>query len=194
MGVAMEGAMVHIRGEGWEEPKVGSVFDMEVRPTFDPKTHEVFGQARETHVLGEGSVWAWKLVEHHVYDGVQVVDWHHAAEHLAETAGLLEGEGTPAARTGYQAREEPLYEGHAYAMAQEVIEKAKRKRKVAADLRREAGYFQTHQRRMPDAVHGVAGAVCREWDALESSWDRAVAAGAGGDYGSALRHPLAGCL
>ena len=31
MGVAMDGAMIHIRGEGWKELKVGCVFDIELQ-------------------------------------------------------------------------------------------------------------------------------------------------------------------
>jgi hypothetical protein len=38
MGVAMDGTMIHIRGEGWKELKVGCVFDVEERPTLDPET------------------------------------------------------------------------------------------------------------------------------------------------------------
>ena len=40
MGVGMDGAMIHIRQEGWKELKVGCVFDIEVRPIFDQQTHE----------------------------------------------------------------------------------------------------------------------------------------------------------
>jgi hypothetical protein len=38
MGVAMDGANIHIREEGWKELKVGSLFDVEVRPTLDKET------------------------------------------------------------------------------------------------------------------------------------------------------------
>jgi len=38
MGVAMDGGMIHIREEGWKELKVGSLFDVEVRPTVDKET------------------------------------------------------------------------------------------------------------------------------------------------------------
>jgi hypothetical protein len=38
MGVAMDGGMIHIRDEGWKEIKVGSLFDVEVRPTLDEET------------------------------------------------------------------------------------------------------------------------------------------------------------
>jgi hypothetical protein len=40
MGAAMDGAMVHILDEGWKELKVGCVFDIEVRPTFDKESKE----------------------------------------------------------------------------------------------------------------------------------------------------------
>jgi hypothetical protein len=38
MGVAMDGGKIHIRNEGWKELKVGSLFDVEVRPTLDKET------------------------------------------------------------------------------------------------------------------------------------------------------------
>jgi hypothetical protein len=41
MGVAMDGSMIHIRDEGWKELKVGTLFDVEVRPTFDRHTKEM---------------------------------------------------------------------------------------------------------------------------------------------------------
>jgi len=40
IGAAMDGAMVHILEEGWKELKVGCVFDIEVRPTFDKESQE----------------------------------------------------------------------------------------------------------------------------------------------------------
>ena len=40
MGAAMDGTKMHIRDEGWKELKVGSVFDVEVRPTRDRETGE----------------------------------------------------------------------------------------------------------------------------------------------------------
>jgi hypothetical protein len=40
LGVGLDGGMVHIRGEGWKELKVGCVFEIEVKPTPDPATGE----------------------------------------------------------------------------------------------------------------------------------------------------------
>ena len=39
-GVAMDGAMVHLREEGWKELKVGCVFDIETRTEFDKGSGE----------------------------------------------------------------------------------------------------------------------------------------------------------
>jgi hypothetical protein len=40
MGAAMDGAMVHLREEGWKELKVGCVFDIEPRAEFDQDSGE----------------------------------------------------------------------------------------------------------------------------------------------------------
>ena len=40
LGVGMDGAMIHIRQEGWKELKVGCVFEIEVRPIFDQESTE----------------------------------------------------------------------------------------------------------------------------------------------------------
>ena len=41
MGVAMDGTMVHIVGEGWKELKVGTVFDVAVGPRQDERTGDL---------------------------------------------------------------------------------------------------------------------------------------------------------
>ena len=40
LGVGIDGAKIHIRQEGWKELKVGCLFEIEVRPIFDPETKE----------------------------------------------------------------------------------------------------------------------------------------------------------
>jgi hypothetical protein len=40
LGVGIDGAKIHIRQEGWKELKVGCLFDVAVRPIFDPETKE----------------------------------------------------------------------------------------------------------------------------------------------------------
>jgi len=181
MGVAMDGGMIHIRNEGWKELKVGSLFDVEVRPTRDAETGErvelahavnnsyvahlggpeIFGQmvwaeaarrdweqAADTEAIGDGAPWIWNLTLEHFYDSRQVVDWYHAAEHLAGVARLLKDEGGLAEKRWYNARETTLFEGHAARIAQELEAAARTQPSVAKELEKEAGYFRKNQRRM----------------------------------------------
>lgn len=41
MGVAIDGGMIHIRGEGWKEFKVGSVFDLGQKMVWDEREREM---------------------------------------------------------------------------------------------------------------------------------------------------------
>ena len=49
LGVALDGAMVHIRQEGWKELKVGCVFEIKVKPTRDPQTGDWIDLAHAQH-------------------------------------------------------------------------------------------------------------------------------------------------
>jgi hypothetical protein len=105
-------------------------------------------QAADTVAVADGAAWIWNIVAEHFYDSVQVIDWYHAAEHLGRAAAVLYGEGTPQAHTWRKECEQTLFEGQAELIAQRLEQLAKDKPKLAEDLRREAGYFREHQRRM----------------------------------------------
>jgi hypothetical protein len=49
-GVSMDGGMVNIRGEGWRELKVGTVFDVELRLERNPQTQALEEMAHGVHV------------------------------------------------------------------------------------------------------------------------------------------------
>jgi hypothetical protein len=49
LGVAMDGAKVNIRQEGWKELKVGCVFEIKVKPTRDPDTGDWMDLAHADH-------------------------------------------------------------------------------------------------------------------------------------------------
>jgi len=49
LGVAMDGAMVHVRQEGWKELKTGCIFEVEVRPTLDQASGETMDLAHATN-------------------------------------------------------------------------------------------------------------------------------------------------
>ena len=186
MGVAMDGAMVLIRKEGWKELKTGCVFEIDVRPTPDKTSGErldlahavrnsyvaqlggpeafgqqlwsearrrQFAQAHDTIVVGDGAVWVWNLAREHFYDSRQVVDWYHATQHLSSAAQVLYGDGTPAAQQWVKQQETTLFQGHADRLAAQLREAAALQPAAAEVLRREAGYFADHQRRMHCSAH-----------------------------------------
>jgi hypothetical protein len=49
MGVGMDGALVHLRDEGWKELKVGCVFEVELRSQRDPHTGEWLEVGQAVH-------------------------------------------------------------------------------------------------------------------------------------------------
>jgi len=122
---------------------------------------EIFGQmmwaaaqqrgwerAVDRQVIGDGAPWIWNLAQEYFYDGQQVVDWYHPTEHLADIAKGIHGDGTPAAKRWCKVMEKLLYQGHAQQIANELRELALTHPGLAADLEREAGYFETNKRRM----------------------------------------------
>lgn len=103
--------------------------------------------AGDTQVVGDGAVWIWNLAAEHFYDSQQVVDWYHGKEHLAHTAELLYGEGTPAMQHWLKEEETSLFQGHADEIAHRIRQRA-RSKPCREELLREAGYFDNHQHRM----------------------------------------------
>ena len=181
LAAVMDGAMIHIRAEGWKELKVGGIGHIECSTRQDRATGDevewaqmttntyvahlggpqAFGQqlwaeaqargwsrAADTAVIGDGAPWIWNLASEHFYDSQQIVDWYHAKQHLWQAAHLLHGEGTPAAQQWVQTFETVLFEGHAERVAAVLLTQAQHKRKSAAELRQQAGYFRDNQRRM----------------------------------------------
>jgi len=81
LGVSLDGGKMHVRGEGWKEFKVGTVYDVVVKPERDPETGEWLDQAHGVNmdyraVLGSVEAFApalWALaVDHQVPQAAQV--------------------------------------------------------------------------------------------------------------------------
>ena len=97
LGAAMDGGMVHLRGEGWKELKVGCVFAIHLQPTPDPHTGEIVELAQavaNTYVAHVGgptrfgeALWAEARQRHWMQARATVVVgdgapwiWHLAAD------------------------------------------------------------------------------------------------------------------
>lgn len=171
-GVSMDGGMVHIRGEGWKEFKVGTVFDVDLRLERDRRTHDLVEQphgihmsytavlgsvkefapllwalawhhgvptAADSSVTADGAEWIWALAADLFPDSVQIVDWYHACQHLAEAAKALHPDNEAAAQGWFRQRCKDLYKGEIHKITM---------RLDTAGLTQQSHYFHTHQRRM----------------------------------------------
>ncbi len=120
MGVAMDGAMINVRAEGWKELKVGSVFDIEVRPETEPETGDVEDRAhagQNSYVAHLGGpekfgnlVWLeaqrrhWNQARDHqvIGDGANWI-WNLAGEHFGDSRQVVDW---------YHAKEHVYRAGH----------------------------------------------------------------------------------
>lgn len=168
--VSLDGGMIHIRGEGWKEFKVGSVSQIRRQSHLKQAETTAIVTLSETHytaVLGEvsafapalwglavqmgvptayrsavtadGAAWIWNLVGDYFPDSVQIVDWYHADQHLAEAAQALFGADEGAAQGWRKQMQTPLYRGNITPIVTCLNQ---------TQLEDHAHYFQTHQRRM----------------------------------------------
>lgn len=171
-GLSMDGGMVNIRGEGWKEFKIGTIFEVEQRWERDPKTRELLRvphgvgmvysallgsaaefapvlwklaveqripQADDTSVIADGAEWIWNLVLDLFPDSLQIVDWFHACQHLAQAASTLFPDDPDRSKRWYNARLNDLFHGAAASIAHEL---------ECSGFPQLAHYFHVHQRRM----------------------------------------------
>lgn len=96
-------------------------------------------RAADSSVVADGAEWIWKLADHCFPDSVQVVDWFHACEHLAEAALALYPNDESKAQRWFKQRRDDLFKGHVHTITLWLENHGR------ADL---AAYFHKHKRRM----------------------------------------------
>jgi hypothetical protein len=96
-------------------------------------------QAADVAVVADGADWIWNLADDLFPDSVQIVDWYHATEYLAQAAEALHPADAEAARTWQQARRDDLFLGQTHKLIEPL---------ARAGLSAQANYFRTHTRRM----------------------------------------------
>lgn len=166
VGVSLDGGMVYVRGEGWKELKVGSIGKIERRWTADTQVVTlkdlhyvgVVGDverfkgtfwalavrrgaiyAGHSVVTADGAAWIWRLASDLFPCSIQIVDWYHATQRLAQAAA----DRYPADAIAAQAWQKPLrsllFQGH--------IDPIIAALKGVAEGKHQ-GYFNAHKRRM----------------------------------------------
>jgi hypothetical protein len=167
--LSMDGGMVNIRQEGWKELKVGLVGTVVTDDPPDssvvPEVHtvqmtytavlgdvEAFGAAlvrtaqtqgffgaSQSSITADGAAWIWGVSTKYFPQSVQIVDWYHARQHLADAAQACFPGQPQAAVDWLQSRSEALFEGQLEPLLTELNQ---------AGLTESAHYFLTHQARM----------------------------------------------
>jgi hypothetical protein len=95
--------------------------------------------ADDSSVTSDGAEWIWNLAEDLFPDSVQIVDWCHACQHLADASRALFPDQSDKAQHWYAHAQTTLFQAGAWAIAAHL---------EAAQLPDHAHYFRTHQRRM----------------------------------------------
>lgn len=100
--------------------------------------HEV-PTAKQSSVTADGAEWIWNVADDYFPDSAQIVDWFHAAQHLADAAQALFGDQPSQADAWFKARQDDLFLGNIHAITGPLDK---------AGLAEHSHYFHTHQRRM----------------------------------------------
>ena len=114
--IEADGSMLHIRGEGWKEIKLGMVFKDDKILNKDKERHIItdkdyvgfFGSAeefkkmlfaaavkngfmdvKEVVILGDGAAWIWNMANELFPDAVFILDYYHFEEHVYECANIV---------------------------------------------------------------------------------------------------------
>ncbi len=107
------------------------------------------GRAKRIYVVMDGAVWLWNLANDCFSTAIQVLDFHHASEHLWAIAHLLHGQGTDQARHWI----EPLLHQLRHGQEKRVVGTLEALLDLSSDLAAETRaavrtpveYFQTHR-------------------------------------------------
>jgi hypothetical protein len=103
-------------------------------------------QLRAVAVLGDGALWIWELASEQFGDGVQIVDFYHAAEHLGTLAQEL---ATGAVATAWASTQIARLKAEGGAAVLASLGQLRALTPEGAEtLRRTRGYFRTNQARM----------------------------------------------
>ncbi|MFL5806230.1 MAG: ISKra4 family transposase [Roseiflexaceae bacterium] len=183
MYVSMDGVLVHIRGKGWKEMKLGAVYStcerrsrrhperstvQTVAPSFVADLVEAasFGEqlwaeavargvllASEVVVLGDGSHWIWELAALYFPQAVQILDWYHASSYLWAAAHAIYGEGSELAKRWASDQLVLLWDGKVL----DVIATLQTQSGAGAAVAEAITYYTYHQGRMHYAEYRARG-------------------------------------
>lgn len=107
-----------------------------------------YDQAQQRSCIGDGAKWIWNLSSLCFPTAQEVVDWHHATEHLWTAAHLADAWDAARTKRWVKRREDELWLGHTQTVVAEIEVLAQEQPAQTDALHTEAGYFRNNQRRM----------------------------------------------
>lgn len=96
-------------------------------------------QAADVAVTADGADWIWNVADDYFPESAQIVDWYHAAQHVAQAATALHPTDEAAAQRWQHEQRQALYLGQVDKIMAPLDK---------AGLTSVSQYFHTHERRM----------------------------------------------
>lgn len=136
-----------ITGEWVEQVGATNLHHVAVLGGVEPFSHALWAtavqaevpQAADSSATADGAAWIWNLVADLFPDSVQIVDWYHACQHLADASHALYPDDPQAAQRWLTSAKKHLFLGEAFRIIHTLRQ---------AGLHELSLYFETHQRRM----------------------------------------------
>lgn len=188
--ITADGTMIHLRGEGWKEAKIGASYETDskrrareiiytgtlgFREQLGKQLYELCGkpdleQTRKMAFVADAAEWLENIQQLHFPDATLIVDFWHAAEYVWKVAKRFYGEGSLKTRKWAQDKVRQLRKGrwksvfHALCHLQP---KTPEQQKILKDTLR---YFRNHGRKMNYPVYerkgfhigsGIAEGACK---------------------------------
>jgi hypothetical protein len=198
--VTADGAMIHIRGEGWKETLVGAVYEVDEsreateivyatrlgnRPALGEDLYRLAGQpesqaSRGMAFVADGANWLDEIKEMQFPFATRIIDQWHAREYLWNLANEFYEQGTGKAQGWAKEKIKLLKKNQQRSLRQSFCTmepRTKKQRELLSDTRR---YFKNHGHQMNYPLYqrkgfhigsGVAEGACKH--VIQSRFKRA---------------------
>lgn len=166
--VTADGAMIHLRGEGWKETLVGAVYEVDEsreateilyvtrlgnRPALGEDLYRLAGQpefkaSQGTAFVADGANWLDEIQQMQFPLATRIIDQWHAREYLWNVVNEFYEQGSRKARTWVTKKVDLLKKNKQRSLQQlfcKIIPKTKKQHELLNDTRR---YFQNHGHQM----------------------------------------------
>lgn len=188
--ITADGVMIHLRGEGWKEAKVGAVYEVDdsretaqVRYTATVESRDVFGEqlyelsgrpeARDSAgmvFISDAAMWLGELHELLFPLATRIIDFWHVTEYVWAVANSFYPEGTARAQAWAAEHVTALRQGQARRIQERLAQMRPTTKHQREVLDKARTYFENHSHEMdyPRYEHlgyhigsGIAEAACK---------------------------------